>query len=123
MFKLLTAIFATTFLLMAKSYVGYASWYGKKFHGRLTASGLKYNMYAYTAAHKHLPLGAVVRITNLKNGKYVDVRITDRGPYVRGRMIDLSYLAAKKIGLVKQGVAKVKMQVLYVKPIKKYKKG
>ncbi len=122
MVKFLTTIFATTILLSAKSYVGYASWYGKKFQGQLTASGLKYNMYSYTAAHKHLPLGTVVRITNLKNGKWVDVRITDRGPYVHGRMIDLSYLAAKKIGLVKQGVAKVKMQVLYVKPIK-YKKG
>jgi len=104
---------------MAKSYVGYASWYGKKFQGQLIASGLKYDMYSYTAAGKYLPLGTVVRVTNLKNGKWVDVKITDRGPYAYDRMIDLSYIAAKKIELVKQGVAKVKMQVLYVKPSNK----
>ena len=119
MVKFLIAIFATTFILMAKSYVDYASWYGKKFQGQLTASGLKYDMYSYTAAHKYLPLGTVVRVTNLKNGKWVDVKITDRGPYAYDRMIDLSYIAAKKIELVKQGVAKVKMQVLYVKPSNK----
>ena len=98
----------------AKGYeeICYASWYGPNFHRKLTASGEPYNMYAYTAAHKILPLGTYVLVTNLENGKQVVVRINDRGPFVKNRCIDLSYAAAKKIGLIKKGVAKVKLQAV-----------
>jgi len=92
--------------------IGYASWYGKKFHGRPTASGEIFNMYKLTAAHRTLPLGTYVKVTNLSNGKSVIVKINDRGPYVKGRIIDLSYMAAKKIGMVKKGVQKVKIEVI-----------
>ena len=92
---------------------GKGSWYGKKFHGRQTASGEKYNMYALTAAHKTLPFNTLVEVTNLKNNRKVIVRINDRGPYAKGRIIDLSYLAAKKLGYVNKGVAKLKVKVLY----------
>ena len=74
---------------------GIASWYGKKFHGRKTSSGETYNMYAMTAAHKTLPLGTHLKVVNLNNDEEVVVRINDRGPFVRGRIIDLSYAAAK----------------------------
>jgi len=91
---------------------GLASWYGKDFHGKKTSNGEIYNMYAMTAAHKTLPLGTHVRVHNLENGKKTDVRINDRGPFVRGRIIDLSYTAAKKVGLVGPGTAKVEIFVL-----------
>ena len=92
---------------------GKGSWYGKKFHGRKTASGEKYNMYALTAAHKTLPFNTMVEVTNLSNHRKVIVRINDRGPYAKGRIIDLSYLAAKKLGYANKGVAKLKVKVLY----------
>jgi rare lipoprotein A len=95
-----------------KSQIGIASFYGKKFHGRNTANGEVFNNNALTAAHLTLPFGSKVKVTCLRNGKSVIVRINDRGPHVRGRMIDLSYAAAKKIGLVKLGTAKVKLEVL-----------
>ena len=102
--------------------IGYASWYGKKFHGRPTASGEIYNMYDLTAAHKKLPLGTYVKVTNLSNGKSVVVKINDRGPYVGNRIIDLSYAAAKKIGMVEKGVQKVKIEAIsYPYYVKKYK--
>ncbi len=91
---------------------GMASWYGRPFHGRRTASGEKYNMYALTAAHRILPLGTHVRVTNLQNQASIQVRINDRGPFVRGRIIDLSFAAAQKIGLVGPGVAPVRVVVL-----------
>ena len=91
---------------------GLASWYGKDFHGKKTSNGEIYNMYAMTAAHKTLPLGTHVRVHNLENGKKTDVRINDRGPFVRGRIIDLSYSAAKKVGLVGPGIAKVEIYAL-----------
>ena len=91
---------------------GKASWYGDKEHGKRSASGEVFNRNAYTAAHKELPFGTVVRVTNRENGRKVKVRINDRGPYVRGRVIDLSYAAAKSIGLVRSGVAEVKVEVL-----------
>lgn len=91
---------------------GIASWYGKDFHGRRTSSGETYNMYDLTAAHKTLPLGTFVRVKNLSNGKHVDVRVNDRGPFARGRVIDLSYTAAKRIGMVGPGTAKVKVIAL-----------
>ncbi|NOZ25952.1 MAG: septal ring lytic transglycosylase RlpA family protein [Nitrospirae bacterium] len=89
-----------------------ASWYGKKFHGRLTASGERYNMYAHTAAHKTLPFGTKLRITNPENGRSVVVKVNDRGPFIRGRDIDLSYGAAKKIGLIGRGTARVRVDYL-----------
>ena len=91
---------------------GIASWYGKDFHGKKTSNGEIYNMYAMTAAHKTLPLGTHVRVHNLENGKKTDVRINDRGPFVRGRIIDLSYSAAKKVGLVGPGTARVEIFAL-----------
>ncbi len=97
--------------------VGYASWYGPKFHGRKTASGEIYDMHALTAAHKSLPFGTLVRVVNLENGKSVVVRINDRGPYVKGRIIDLSYAAAKRIGLDKTGVAKVRLEIIGYEPV------
>lgn len=95
-----------------KTQVGMASWYGDKEHNRKTASGERFNKYAYTAAHRSLPFGTMTRVTNLRNGKDVVVKINDRGPFIRGRIIDLSYAAAKSIGLVGSGVSKVKVDVL-----------
>ena len=91
---------------------GIASWYGPGFHGQRTASGEVYNMYKYTAAHKTLPLGTYVRVINLENGKTVIVRINDRGPFKKGRIIDLSYAAAKKIGMIASGTARVKLDII-----------
>ncbi len=92
--------------------VGMASWYGKEFHGRPTASGEVFDMHKISAAHKTLPLGTYVKAVNLATQKYVIVRINDRGPFVKGRIIDLSYAAAKQIGLVGPGTAKVKITAL-----------
>lgn len=86
---------------------GIASWYGTKFHGRLTSSGEPYDMYKMTAAHKTLPLPTYVRVTNLDNGKSAIVRVNDRGPFHDGRIIDLSYAAAMKLGVNKTGTAHV----------------
>ena len=94
---------------------GVASWYGLKFHGELTSNGETYNMYAMSAAHKHLPLPSYVRVTNLENGKQVVVRINDRGPFHQGRVIDLSYAAASKLGYASKGTAKVKLEL--IKPV------
>jgi len=91
---------------------GKASWYGKKFHGRPTASGEIFDMHRQSAAHKTLPLGTYVKATNLSNEKQVVVRINDRGPFVKGRIIDLSYAAAKEIGLIGPGVAEVRIVTL-----------
>ena len=97
--------------------VGLASWYGGKFHGRRTASGEVYDMYQLTAAHKTLPLGTSVIVTHIKNGKSVEVTINDRGPFVRGRIIDLSYAAAQALKMVEEGVVKVRVEVLDTGPI------
>jgi rare lipoprotein A len=91
---------------------GEASWYGKKFHGHSTASGEIYDMHKLTAAHKTLPFGTYVKVINLTNNKYNIVRINDRGPFVKGRIIDLSYQAAKELLLIGPGVARVKVIVL-----------
>jgi rare lipoprotein A (peptidoglycan hydrolase) len=91
---------------------GYASWYGGNFHGRRAANGSRYSMYEYTAAHRSLPFGSVVKVTNLRNGSSCLVKITDRGPFVKGRIIDLSKIAAKEIGILNTGVSRVKIQVL-----------
>src|SRR3974390_1945449 len=91
---------------------GIASWYGEDFNGRLTASGEVYDMYQMTAAHKTLPLGTVVRVHNQDNGKTVEVRINDRGPYVKGRIIDLSKTAGRAIGMRETGTASVKLEIV-----------
>lgn len=91
---------------------GISSWYGKKFHGHRTSSGEIYNMYAMTAAHKTLPLPTYVRVTHLKNGRSVIVKVNDRGPFHQGRIIDLSYSAAKKLGVATTGTAAVKVVAL-----------
>ncbi|WP_299947660.1 septal ring lytic transglycosylase RlpA family protein [uncultured Microbulbifer sp.] len=91
---------------------GRASWYGTKFHGRNTANGEIYNMYAISAAHKTLPLPSYAKVTNLDNGRSIIVRVNDRGPFVQGRIIDLSYTAAQKLGYVEQGVARVEVESL-----------
>ncbi|MBN1355204.1 septal ring lytic transglycosylase RlpA family protein [bacterium] len=95
-----------------ESHTGTASWYGKEFHGRKTASGERFNMYDLTAAHRTLPFGTKVRVTNLDNNRSVVVTINDRGPFVKNRIIDLSYGAARKLGFVKQGLARVRIQLL-----------
>ncbi len=91
---------------------GLASWYGPGFHGKKTASGERYNMYAFTAAHKVLPLNSYVLVINLENGRKTVVRINDRGPFVKDRIIDLSYAAAKALGMAKKGVARVRIIAL-----------
>lgn len=91
---------------------GVCSWYGVDFNGRLTASGEVYDMYAMTAAHKTLPLGTTVKVHNLENGKSITVRVNDRGPYVAGRIIDLSRKAARALGMRENGTAKVRLEVL-----------
>lgn len=91
---------------------GKASWYGTGFHGGPTASGLRYDMYSFTAAHRTLPIGTVVKVTTQDSGKSVMVCVTDRGPFVRGRIIDLSYAAADQIGLRKKGVGDVNLEVV-----------
>ena len=99
---------------------GAASWYGREFHARPTASGEAYDMYALTAAHRSLPLGSVVRVTNVANGRQVVVKINDRGPYRRGRILDLSYGAAEVLHVVEKGVTTVQVEVVgqpWPKPI------
>lgn len=91
---------------------GVASWYGPKFHGRLTSTGERYDMYALTAASRDLPLPSRVRVTNLQNGREVVVKVNDRGPFVGRRIIDLSYAAAKRLGMIEQGTAPVEVRVL-----------
>ena len=92
--------------------VGKASWYGKHFHGKKTASGEAYNMYQFTAAHPALPLGTVVKVTNLRNGLWVIVRVNDRGPVPKSRIIDLSYGAAQILRLRTAGVERVRLDVI-----------
>lgn len=89
---------------------GLASWYGRDFHGKATANGEMYDMYKPSAAHKLLPLGTRVRVTNLENGKSIYLTINDRGPFVKGRIIDLSYEAANRLGSLDKGVAMVRVE-------------
>ena len=91
---------------------GIASWYGKKFHGRKTSNGEIYDMYAMTAAHKTLPMGVDVRVSHLQTGRSILVRVNDRGPFVAGRIIDLSYSAASQLGIVEAGTAQVRIEAL-----------
>lgn len=95
-----------------QSFSGVASWYGGKFHGRKTANGERYDMNKLTAAHKSLPFGTRVKVTNRKNGRSVIVRINDRGPYAGKRVIDLSRKAAEAVGMIRSGIAPVTVEVL-----------
>jgi rare lipoprotein A len=96
----------------AQSFKGVAAFYADKFNGRKTASGQRFCQTKMTAAHRTLPLGTEVRVTNLRNNKSVEVRINDRGPYYGGRIIDLSYAAAEKVGMIKNGLAQVRLEVI-----------
>lgn len=91
---------------------GVASWYGKEFHGRKTASGEIFDMYGISAAHRILPLGTTIRVTNLDNFKSIKVKVTDRGPFIRNRVLELSYGAARELGFAAQGTARVKIETL-----------
>ena len=95
-----------------KVYKGISSFYGPKFHGKLTANGEIFDMYGVTAAHKEFPFGTVTRVTNENNGKSLIIRINDRGPYIPGRILDCSFGAAKKFGFVGEGTAPVKIEIL-----------
>ncbi|MEW6570763.1 MAG: septal ring lytic transglycosylase RlpA family protein [Nitrospirota bacterium] len=102
---------------------GIASWYGSDFHGKYTSSGEKFNMYAMTCAHRKYPFGSVLKITNVTNNKSIDCIVNDRGPFVGGRDIDLSYAAARDIGMIGQGTGQVKIEYLgrdeaYIKEVK-----
>jgi len=94
------------------SETGGASWYGKKFHGYLTANGEKYDMFGMSAAHKSLPIPTYVKVTNLANNRHVIVRVNDRGPFHKGRIIDLSYAAASKLDMLKQGTSQVRVEAI-----------
>lgn len=94
------------------SETGIASWYGPDFHGRRTANGERYNMNALTAAHRTLPLPSIVRVTNLRNGRAIKVRVNDRGPFARGRIIDLSRRSAQLLGFIDQGTAPVRVEIV-----------
>ena len=94
-----------------------ASWYGPRFHGKLTANGEIYNQYAFTAASKSLRFGTLLKLTNPRNDKSVVVRINDRGPYIRGRQLDLSKSAALALGMMKRGVIKVQVEQLSLKGV------
>jgi len=89
-----------------------ASYYGKKFHGQQTSNGETFDMYSYSAAHKKLPFGTVLKVTYLETGRSVLVKVNDRGPFIKNRDLDLSYGAAKRIGLARDGVGKVKVRVI-----------
>ena len=91
---------------------GMSSWYGAPYHNRRSSNGEIYNMHAMTAAHRTLPLGSIVRVTNVKTGSTALVRITDRGPFVDGRILDVSYAAAKQLDIYQPGTAKVKVEVM-----------
>ncbi len=105
-------IVCNSFAQVGYTETGKASYYGDAFHGKKTANGEKYNMYEFTAAHKTLAFGSVVKVINLDNGKEVTVRINDRGPFKPGRIIDLSKAAGAKVGLLNQGVANVSIEVI-----------
>ena len=95
-----------------KLMIGISSYYAEDFHGKLTANGEVYDMYGVTAAHKTLPLNTIVRVTNLDNEKSLILRINDRGPYVKGRILDCSYGAAKKLGFLSNGTTQVRVEVI-----------
>lgn len=112
LFGAMALAFAVALPLSAAAQIGMASWYGKKFHGRLTANGERYDMNAATCAHKKLRFGTRVRVTNIKTGKSVICRVNDRGPFIGGRIIDLSKGTAKRLGMIQSGTARVRLEIL-----------
>jgi len=111
-YRVLGKRYHPTYVEVGQEMKGISSWYGPNFHGKQTSNGELYDMHARTAAHKTWPMDTMVRVNNLQNGKSTIVRINDRGPFVRGRIIDCSYTAGKEIGLDKMGIAKVTIEVL-----------
>lgn len=111
-YKVLGKRYHPTYVSVGQVQGGISSWYGPNFHGKHTSNGEVYNMHARTAAHKTWPMDTMVKVKNLQNGKSTIVRINDRGPFVRGRIIDCSYTAGKEIGLDRMGIAKVSIEVL-----------
>lgn len=105
--------YCPTVVKLGDTFEGTASWYGDDFHGKLTSNGEYYNMYDQTAAHKTLPINTKVKVTNLRNNQTTIVRINDRGPFVDGRIIDLSFQAAQDIDMIKKGTALVKIEVIH----------
>lgn len=103
--------------------IGEASWYGPEFHGRKTSSREIFDMHDLTAAHRTLPFGTVVQVTNLENSRTVTVRINDRGPFVKDRIIDLSYAAARMLGMIGPGTARVRIEVIGYQPIEEVRTG
>ena len=101
-----------TYVSVGQVQKGVSSWYGPNFHGKKTSNGEVYNMHARTAAHKTWPMDTMVRVKNLENGRSTVVRINDRGPFIRGRIVDCSYTAGKELGLDRMGIAKVSIEVL-----------
>ncbi len=95
-----------------KVFEGNASWYGEKFHGRTTANGERFDMHAFTAAHKSLPFNTHIRVTDLESGRSLVLRVNDRGPYARGRVLDVSKAAAKELGFLHRGVTRVRVEIL-----------
>ena len=117
--KSLLIILVFALLLPLSSYAsgdypqyGKASWYGGKFHGKRTASGERFNKHEFTAAHRKLPFGTIIRVTNIRNGKEVYVRINDRGPFVKGRILDLSLASAEALHFNRKGVIRVKIEII-----------
>ena len=104
--------------MSAQTYTGKASYYGPGFHGRRCANGEVFDMYKLTCAHKTLPFGTLLKVTNQKNGKSTIVKVTDRGPYVKGRIVDLSKAAAMEIDMLSSGVANVTIEIINDKPVK-----
>lgn len=97
-----------------------ASWYGPGFHGRKTANGERYDQMAYTVAHKSMKFGTLLKITNPKNGRNIVVRVNDRGPYIEGRELDLSKAAAHELGLIKRGIARLKVEKINIVGLDNY---
>ncbi|RLA67999.1 MAG: septal ring lytic transglycosylase RlpA family lipoprotein [Epsilonproteobacteria bacterium] len=111
-YKVLGKYYTPTYVAVGQEMRGISSWYGPNFHGKQTSNGEIYDMHARTAAHKTWPMDTMVKVSNLQNGKSTIVRINDRGPFVKGRIIDCSYTAGKEIGLDRMGIAKVSIEVL-----------
>lgn len=111
-YRVLGKRYNPTYVEVGQVMKGISSWYGPNFHGKHTSNGEVYNMHARTAAHKTWPMDTMVRVNNLENGKSTIVRINDRGPFVKGRIIDCSYTAGKELGLDRMGIAKVSIEVL-----------
>jgi rare lipoprotein A len=110
--KVKRAVFKHSSLSLGDVFFGQASYYADKFHGKKTANGEIFNMYAKTAAHKYFPFNTIIEVTNQQNGKSVVVRINDRGPFKKGRILDLSYQAAMEIDMIREGIVEVKLKVL-----------